>query len=229
MLKKDDIIIIDDVFGPQVQDTLHSWLIEGDSSWYFSRDIAFADDVIERNNYRSRYGFSKTFFSIVTKHQSQMFNTIFPLVLQACDQIDFVVEQTLFSRSFLTTPIPNNDPSEYDHIHVDLVEPHLVCLYYVNDSDGDTVFFDKCLDDYLGRPDIKDAIENIDYSVAGAGPLEVVDSLIDKSEFKIINRVTPKKGRMVFFNGYRYHSACRPTNGYRIVINNNLKGKFRSE
>ena len=217
------------MFGPQVQDTLHSWLTAGDSSWYFSRDIAFADDVIERNNYRCRYGFSKTFFSVVTKVQNPMFNTIFPLVLQACDQIDFVVEQTLFSRSFLTTPIPNNDPTDYDHIHVDLIEPHLVCLYYVNDSDGDTVFFDKCVDDYLERPDIKHAIENIDYSVAGAGPLEIVDSLIDKSEFKIINRVTPKKGRMVFFNGYRYHSACRPTNGYRVVINNNLKGNFRSE
>ena len=227
MLDRDEIIVIDDVFGPQVQDTIYNWLIANDSPWFFSKDIAFADDVIKRGNHVSKYGFSKTFFSLATQAQTPLFNTIFPLILEACDKIDFVVEQTLFSRSFLTTPIPNTD-SKFDHIHVDLIEPHLVSLYYVNDADGDTVFFDKCINDYLDRPDIVQALENINFSMPGPGALEIVDSMIDKSEFKIYKTITPKKGRMVFFNGYRHHTSTRPSNGHRIVINNNLKGFFRN-
>lgn len=228
MLNKNEILVIDDIFGEQVQDTLLAWLTANDSPWFFSKDIAFADDVIDRNNYNQRYGFSKTFFNSVTQAQTPLFNTIFPLLLQACDKIDFVVEQTYFSRSFLTVPIPNSKIDDFDHIHVDLVQPHLVSLYYANDSDGDTIFFDQCIDDYFERPDIVKALESIDYSMPGPGTLEIVDKLINKDEFTIFKRVTPKKGRMVFFNGFRYHTACRPTSGYRIVINNNLQGFFRN-
>jgi hypothetical protein len=114
-----------------------------------------------------------------------------------------------------------------DNIHVDLIHPHLVSLYYVNDSDGDTVFFDQCLDDYLDRPDIAQALENIDYSNPGRGALEVADSMIDKSNFTIRKRVTPKKGRMVFFNGFRYHTSSRPSTGYRVIINNDIVGHLK--
>ena len=229
MLDKDGILVIDNVFGPQVQDTLLSWLIANDSPWFFSKDIAFADDVIDRNNYQARYGFSKTFFSASTKAQTPLFNTVFPLLLEACDKINFVTEQVLFSRSFLTVPIPNTRSNVYDHIHVDLIQPHIVSLYYANDSDGDTVFFNECISDYLDRPDIVQALENIDYSKSGPGTLEIVDSMIDKSKFTVLKRVTPKKGRMVFFNGNRYHTATRPSSGYRIVVNSNLTGFFRNE
>jgi hypothetical protein len=45
--------------------------------------------------------------------------------------------------------LPNQSTAEYKDAHVDLRDndnnpyPHTVALYYVNDSDGDTVFFDK--------------------------------------------------------------------------------------
>jgi len=37
----------------------------------------------------------------------------------------------------------NNSQSLYNTPHRDLQEPHLVLLYYANDSDGDTVLFDN--------------------------------------------------------------------------------------
>lgn len=227
MLDKNEIIIIDDVFGKQVQDLLYSWLTASDSPWFFSKDIAFSDDVIARGNHISKYGFSKTFFNLAKNSQTPLFNTIFPLLLEACEKINFTIDQTLFSRSFLTTPIPEST-SRYDHIHVDLIEPHLVSLYYVNDADGDTVLFDQCIDDYFERDDIKTALDNVDFSTPSPGPLEIIDRLVDKSKFTIYKTITPKKGRMVFFNGYRYHTSTRPTSGHRIVINNNLRGHFRN-
>ena len=79
-------------------------------------------------------------------------------------------------------------------------EDHLVCLYYVMDSDGDTVFFDKmCESDE--RPSFKDC--------------------------NIIKSVTPKQGRVVLFNGRRYHANNLPQKHLRSVINFCLGGQFR--
>ena len=38
----------------------------------------------------------------------------------------------------------------------------------------------------------------------------------------VYKSVTPKKGRVVIFNGLRYHCSTRPSKGYRTVINYNV-------
>ena len=65
----------------------------------------------------------------------------------------------------------------------DLDYPHTSLIYYVNDSDGDTVFFDGD---------------------------------------KIVESVTPKKGRCVIFDGLIPHGAGIPSKGPRCIINYNL-------
>jgi len=64
---------------------------------------------------------------------------------------------------------------------VDLPFDHLVVLYYVNDSDGDTVFFNK--------------------------------------QNEIVKSVSPKKGRVVAFDGSIYHGGGIPKKGPRCAIN----------
>ena len=75
-----------------------------------------------------------------------------------------------------------------DIIHVDTITPHWVCLYYVCDSDGDTILYK---DDY-------------------------------KTELK---RITPKKNRIVFFEGSIPHCSTPPSNNHRIIINFNFIGE----
>ena len=85
---------------------------------------------------------------------------------------------------------------EYDNIHIDIPFSHLVVLYYVNDTDGDTFIFDKFADlDNLKSP------------------------TINESESTIIKRVSPKKGRALLFDGRRYHSSSGPTKDIRCIIN----------
>jgi hypothetical protein len=63
-------------------------------------------------------------------------------------------------------------------------------LYYVNNSDGDTVFYNE---KYTGQP---------------------LDYLTEKM------RVSPKKGRAVIFDSNQVHAASIPTEkAYRVVIN----------
>ena len=93
--------------------------------------------------------------------------------------------RVLQARSFLQTP--NNTTRKYNNKHVDTTIPHVVVLYYVNDSDGDTHLFNG------------------------------VD---------IIKTVTPKKNRVVIFDGSIYHSSGSPTTNKRCVINFNIIGEY---
>lgn len=72
--------------------------------------------------------------------------------------------------------------------HIDTNTKHIVVLYYVIDSDGDTLFFNK--------------------------------------EGDIINKVSPKKGRCVIFDGNILHASQNPIKSKdRIVINIDLKNE----
>jgi hypothetical protein len=80
------------------------------------------------------------------------------------------------------------DGKEYHTPHIDTEQQHAVILYFANDSDGDTVFFNN-----------KDK------------PWEVRQS------------VSPKKGRIVIFNGLIYHASNNPTqHDTRITVNINV-------
>lgn len=93
------------------------------------------------------------------------------------------LQNILFARIFLTLPY---DTKQTHHApHVDLDFPHKSLIYYVNDSEGDTVFFEK------------------DYET-------------------IIDKVSPKKGRAVLFDGLIPHAAGIPTFNPRCIVNYNL-------
>jgi len=81
--------------------------------------------------------------------------------------------------------------------HVDTIEDHLVCLYYVIDSDGETMILDK--EDFpAGSP------------------------IPDWGEYNIVHRIEPKQGRAVLFNGRIYHANYLPKKNMRCVINFNI-------
>lgn len=67
--------------------------------------------------------------------------------------------------------------------HTDFSFNHLTVLYYVNDSDGDTFFFDD--------------------------------------DGNIIDRIKPKKGRIVAFDGKQLHASSSPSENIRVAVNIN--------
>lgn len=73
--------------------------------------------------------------------------------------------------------------------HIDLPQPHTVLLYYVNNSTGPTILYEK-----------------------------------NKKKFIETEKIEPKKGRFILFDGGTFHSSTPPIdNEYRCVINFNLK------
>jgi len=104
----------------------------------------------------------------------------FSLIPQiVCGEIGKQMKEIIVGRIFIV--MPYDTKLEHYSPHVDLPFEHLVVLYYVNDADGDTVFFNE------------------------------------KNE--IVKSVSPKRGRVVAFDGSIYHGGGIPKNGPRCAIN----------
>tara|TARA_R110000803_G_C11823827_1_gene302310 strand:- start:60 stop:632 length:573 start_codon:yes stop_codon:yes gene_type:complete len=106
------------------------------------------------------------------------------ILYKLANQENIHIETIYAGRLFMHLPSPN--PSQ-DQTHTDLHYPHWVCLYYVTDSDGDTILFES------------DA----------------------KTE---LTRITPKKGRVVFFDGSIPHCSTKPSKSTRVIVNFDFKG-----
>jgi len=97
-----------------------------------------------------------------------------------------------------THPVPNHNNEKYAAPHIDFNSEvdFTTLVYYVDDSDGDTILFSK-------------------KHIAG----EEYDPIV-KEPLTEVYRHTPKKGEAIVFNGHRYHAGNYPVNyGRRIVIN----------
>jgi hypothetical protein len=116
------------------------------------------------------------------------------IVENSLNVINKKIIEMIYGRAFFQMPMKNY--SGMSRPHVDVPEKdHLVVLYYALDSDGDTVLFDKKITDTLSTP---------------------------LKECDIIQRISPKKGRVLIFDGKTYHANFLPKEHMRCVINFDL-------
>lgn len=95
----------------------------------------------------------------------------------------------------------------HDHFvggpHVDTNTPHMTALFYLNDSDGDTIMYKEKYDPSKG-------VDQYEYYEK-----YIKTPTIEKT-------VTPEKNKMFWFDGLQYHSSNSPTNtSKRFIINVN--------
>lgn len=109
------------------------------------------------------------------------------------------IERILRIRARYTHPVPGHTEEKYAAPHVDYNSEidYTTIVYYVNDSDGDTILFNKKFN---------------------PSKEEYMPVIEDRLETKF--RYTPAKGNALIFSGHRYHSGNYPINSHnRIVIN----------
>jgi hypothetical protein len=196
----DDIYIIDNVIPKDKQNKLED-LFTGNTlqNWVFNKDIAIHPSEIKRLGItKLTPGIGYHIKQWKPKYTNEHLLRETKIIAEsACVGIGKKLDEIFNTRSFIHFPLAPELRKPYDNIHIDLPIEHLVILYYVNDSDGDTFLFDK-------RANYKDLKTTA---------VEVNDSL------NIIKKISPKKGRALVFNGDRYHSSSGPTKDIRCIIN----------
>ena len=105
--------------------------------WYFFKDCALADEIVERDGLDMNPYFSHSLSQGVQKSEHLRF-----LPLDIVSQIA-MRKGRIALRSHITFHFPKPEKfGEHHNAHIDNENPHDVVLYYINDADGDTFFFD---------------------------------------------------------------------------------------
>lgn len=128
-------MITDYVVGEKWSNEIERIFFDREFPWYY------VDNVTHENNDTSVYGFYHGIFN-EGKVLSTTYNLIMPILYQFCDKNSININQILRVRAGLLTM----SGVKGHHVpHVDYYMEHKTLLYYVNDSDGETYFFNEKL------------------------------------------------------------------------------------
>ena len=193
MISRGEILVIDDFLTLEYQEKIKQELlgINNTFSWNYTEDITDAG----HDNSQNRPALAHQYVNIndddVSEIVSVYHHLFTPLLSKACQHLKMPQTEVIQGRSFLQFPLKNIDTSVVDTPHIDLDEgeEHIVVLYYVIDSDGDTIIYNE---------------------------------RTKSNTYTEKQRVTPKQGRVVIFEGGQYHTAEQPTKGTRCIVNYNL-------
>lgn len=186
-----EIVVIDDVLSP----SHFAFMVEAVKSnrfpWYYMSNTHTYEDEYLPNS----HGF------IHWMHEPQGFNAepsaylnVFsPALYVMVDAVGMVFRQLIRARVNLTLMSPQQIPG-YPHVDWNEREQYYSALFYLEDSDGETLFYDyKCVAGEVSK---------------------------DPETKKVCKKVQPKANRGVVFNGHIAHSATLPLkHPTRTVVN----------
>ena len=194
-------IVVDDLIPKEYQDSIERLLTGHEFNWYFS-DYSVYDEYGGLNNLyqmdedyqehvQLRHNFARD-----NEIKSPFFQFIAPILGAYTDKLGFKINgiyrikaNLLVSQPGIQTQLAHADGmNKVDGKITSLGKKTL--LYYVNDSDGETFFYDK---HFYGDP---------------------------VGEIKKVMSVKPKKGRAIIFDSNQLHAgSCPKDSKYRMVIN----------
>jgi hypothetical protein len=191
-------LVIDDFLTKEHQDSLERMITGSDFPWNFHAysvsEYPLTEHYYSDVEYKEHIQFRHVFFHENTI-KSNFFQYIAPLLAEYQKKTNSNLNVYRIKANLL---MPQKGPkSQQPHTDNMIFENGVfkggnkrTLLYYVHNSDGDTVLYNK---HYFGEP------------------LGLV---------KEQKRVSPKKGRAIIFDSNQVHSGTCPTNSdYRVVIN----------
>lgn len=190
------IVVIDDVVPFSYQEELRKALFDDRFPWFFKDDVTNPNGM--NNNNAPAFVHQ---FVVDSAINSQFWNAISCIPHFASREAGTSFKNVSRARGFLQLSLNlENLKNKIDPLHLDSTTSHYALIYYVVDSDGDTLITSKRYDSTRG-----------------------VEEGLKIEDHEIIKRVTPKQGRAVLFDGAYYHTAEQPvSSSVRCIVNFNL-------
>lgn len=134
--------IIDNFLPKVVADNIQELLLSNEFPWFFTPDITYTNQNELKE--KSVPAFSHRFFHI-DHGMSHFFNEVNSLPFIGSMRIP--PSKITRAVAFLQMASGASKPDVHNNKHIDEANPHIVLLYYVVDSDGDTFIFSKDVND----------------------------------------------------------------------------------
>ena len=172
------IQIFDEIVDIFDQEIIKNFLYDT-GQWSFVKDISVKDNKQQRPGFKIMFNQLHPSIDLVLKNTIKKLKLKNPTLLEA--------------RTFLQLPLDKKYIGEgVDTPHLDRTTPHWSFIYYVEDSDGDTIIYD-----YKSKNE-----NDIPYF----------------EDVKELKRIKPKQGTIVAFDGLHWHTAEQPTKNKRCII-----------
>ena len=181
--------IIDNFLTNKYHEEILELLSGSQFEWYYEYNISgYKRSPLD--THLNEYGFSHIFWNgQFGENNSQYSLFIKPMLYQIMDAAN--CDYILRARADMVTWTGKED--FIHHAHSDYDVPNIASVFYVNETDGDTIFYN----------------------------VKPGDVPKDK-ELKEYDRVSPKPNRLVIFDGELLHTGSSPTkHKNRILINSN--------
>jgi hypothetical protein len=167
-----------------------------DQPWYYIKNTAYNQfDTLEQKPYEASW---VSMMYNNNEIMNPLMNLAHSVLIKALHDANISINKLIRIRAGLTT----RTPFSVTHTpHVDWDSSHMSAIYYLNDSDGETIFYKEIWDTNL-------TVKSYDW--------------VKERNFNILEKITPKADRIVIFDGIRFHSSTAPQkNNYRLTINFN--------
>jgi hypothetical protein len=191
-----DIIELDNFLPRGYEDEIEKQMTSVEFPWYYTSGVSYsweenAKFIANDSKIKDTDGFVNRLI-IDNQKLSGYGDLIRPLIYFIEDRFRIPVNHIIRARAVMIYKNPTFGDF-YNVPHVDDMKEHKTLIYYVNDSDGDTVIFN-----------------------------ERYDGELNYSKKTVEQQVSPRKGRCVLFDGLRYHTGSVPKYNNRILINLNF-------
>ena len=206
-------IIIDDIVSKEKADEIEEYMFSGKISWKFiskGRSSKYNEMIKTQldgdKKRKSLFAFKNVMYDCGDiLNQDRYFDDLTEIVDNVCKRQNWTLTNQMSIHTLLFPHVAGLQEGEYNGIpHVDRVPSqynpiHKICIYYVNDVDGETIIFNNTTDDT--KPEEALNIDNL----------------------TPIKKVSPKKGRCLIIDGDRYHAAGKPKTDFRMTLNFNFE------
>ena len=177
------IQIFDNVLSEKDNNNIQSLITKDIFPWYINREEyildLYKDNCLSHSQFTHVLYNEEIFGSSKKAIRSPYYSTFFPYIQHFIKH--YKVSGSLYRMKLNCQYQDNRFVDKYNPIHFDEDTPHSSLLYYINESDGDTIFFNNG---------------------------------------KEIQRVSPKKNRLVISNGPIAHCSSNPIKTeLRYVLN----------
>ena len=193
--------MFDNIISEQSQKLLIDFFESNYKNWYFLKN------VIHKNS-KTHMDLPGYTTDILIKNDDIISNIILDIQTKILNKLNLkIAENRRYKLNALLPPTNSMDETEiYKSIHYDTPLEHLVILYYVNDSDGDTKLFDNKLGNtYQSNLKVVHEIQNGNFS-----------------NLELTKSISPSQGKIIVFDGSTFHCPGWPTLNNRYTINYNI-------
>ena len=139
-----EIIVIDDIIDIDYQEQIKSILLgeinykDYEFPWYYTKDVTKSDSQDSQKRPAFTHGYVKLSGIVISEFHDIFLN----LIKVCCHRLQMTEVDVIQGRSFLQLPLTTKK-GKVDTPHIDTDDKHFVMLYYVVDSDGDTIIYNE--------------------------------------------------------------------------------------